>query len=114
VYPDHIAQGWDASLAHLPYHRLRKEMVAYMKTHDIPPAQTGTVFPNLSSNDVLYLNGDPFRMKAANPDSNRFVFYANVFNDFPDSDLRRFREEWTVRKRLKKRGVEVILFEKPD
>ena len=27
IYPERISQGWDASLAHIPYHSLRKKAI---------------------------------------------------------------------------------------
>ena len=58
VYPDKIAKGWDASLAHLPYHHLRHKMIQYIDQHHIPVSETGSRTPNTSRFHYIELNGD--------------------------------------------------------
>ncbi len=58
IYPEKIAQGWDASLAHLPYWNLRKEALEYMDDNNIDINETASFFPNISEIDDIDLNGD--------------------------------------------------------
>lgn len=79
VYPDRMAQGWDASLAHLPYWPLRAQALRYMDEHDISIDSTASFFPNVVAVDDVDVNGD---LRAFVPFTGEedFVFYANVFN----------------------------------
>ena len=79
VYPDDIAQGWDASLAHLPYWKLRKNAIEYLEKNQIPISETATFFPNFGSIDGVELNGDQ-RAFACFQGTEDYVLYSNVFN----------------------------------
>lgn len=79
VYPDKFAQGWDASLAHLPYWKLRKEAINYLDQQQIPIAQVATFFPNYSTIDNVELNGD-LRSFSKFSGKEPYVFYSNVYN----------------------------------
>src|SRR5690606_32711116 len=54
IYPREIAQGWDASLAHLPYYELRERMLSYMDEQEIKIEEVASFFPNKV--EMKYLN----------------------------------------------------------
>jgi hypothetical protein len=79
VYPDKMAQGWDASLAHLPYWKLRKEAIIYLEQQQIELEQVATFFPNYTTIDNVELNGDR-RSFSKFSGKEKYVFYSNVYN----------------------------------
>ncbi|MCM1532352.1 MAG: hypothetical protein NC048_08780 [Bacteroides sp.] len=80
VYPDKMAQGWDASLAQLNYWKLRRQAFGYMDENKIPIAETATFFPNRGASvDDVDLNGDK-RCFAEFTGNEDYVFYSNVYN----------------------------------
>jgi hypothetical protein len=56
VYPDTMAKGWDATLAHLPYHHLRQKMRQYINRNHIPVDRT-VHMPNTSRIDNINNTG---------------------------------------------------------
>ena len=113
VYPQPIATGWDATLAHLPYYDLRNEMVTYIKAQNIPPQSVGTCFPNrrpFKYIDLLNTGEAAFADKDLN--TNPYIFYSNVMNDFSGEELKELRSHWEAVKYLKSGQVEVILYKR--
>ena len=114
VYPQPIATGWDATLAHLPYYRLRNEMIQFIDNQGIKHENIGTAFPNLRSFSLVDLNTDTTATDFARLDlsKNRYVFYSNVMNELTDAELDTLRKHWQVAHILRGGQVEVILYEK--
>lgn len=93
VYPEYKAQGWQNSLAHLPYWSLRREAIAELDRRDIPLEKTASFFPNVYSNDFIELNGDkrafcPFTGKED------FVFYSSCYNPL-DEEINLLHSQYT-------------------
>jgi len=114
VYPPKISQGWDSSLAHLPYYDLRQMMIEYMKSEQISFDQVGSAFPNLRSFKHIDLNESEERFSPKDLSQQAYIFYSNVFNDFSDEEIDELFMEWEVKKEFKKRGVMVILFQRAE
>jgi hypothetical protein len=125
VYPQPISTGWDATLAHLPYYDLRKEMLEFIDIQHINHEDIGTAFPNQRDFETTDLTKTApsrlYRDKSVknhfstyNLAQNRFVFYSNVMNEFSDSDLIELKNDWHAIKVLKKGQVQVVLFKKKE
>jgi hypothetical protein len=112
VYPKGVAQGWDSTLAHLPYYDLREEMMEYIEEKNIPFEKIGTEFPNIASLEILKLNGDKRSLSKKDLSENEYIFYSNVYNDFSDEELEVLEKKWVVEKELSKRKICVILYRK--
>ncbi|WP_157600605.1 hypothetical protein [Rufibacter sp. DG15C] len=113
VYPQRVAKGWDATLAHLPYYELKKEMLTYLDQQRIPWQQVGTDFPNLASLASTDLTNDTRTL--ANKDLTRqsYILYSNVFNDFTDQELEALAsDDWTVVKEVRQGQVYMQLFKR--
>ena len=95
VYPRQIAQGWDSTLAHLPYYGLRNEALAFIQNEDISPWDCASFFPNLATMDEIDLGGDHRRF-AEFDGKNAYVLYSNVFN-ISDQDLAVIDEQYDSR-----------------
>lgn len=114
IYPEKIAQGWDSTLAHVPYYTLRNQMLSYVKQKSIPYSEIGTEFPNLATFKYIDLADEDIGFVKKDLKSNRFVFYSNIMNDFTDEEIDVLYNNWTVEKELKLFGIKVILFRNPD
>lgn len=79
VYPDKIAKGWDSTLAHLPYYKLRHQAIDYLDKEHIDFEQVQSFFPNLASIDQIDLNGD-YRSFHYYEGKRKYIFYSNIFN----------------------------------
>ncbi len=113
VYPRHVAQGWDATLGHLPYYELRRDAIQFMKKENIPFDKTGTTFPNTASTKHIDLSNENWKFANKNFETNEYLFYSNVFNEFTDEELRTLELRWRKIYESKKIGVEVIIYKHP-
>jgi len=94
VYPDKVAQGWDSTLAHLPYYSLRSEMVHYMDEQQIDIEEVGSDFPMTGPFKHLDLSDNLKAFPEKDFEKHRYILYTNVFNDFTDSQINELRLEW--------------------
>jgi hypothetical protein len=79
IYPNKIAKGWDATLAHLPYYDLRHQAITYIDNEQINFKDVQSFFPNTASLDQIDLNGDHRNFNNYNGKS-EYVFYSNIYN----------------------------------
>jgi hypothetical protein len=112
VYPDQIAKGWDASLAHLPYHHLRHEMIQYIDSNHIPVSETGSRTPNTAVFDHIELNGDQRAFHWADLTKDKYVFYSNICNVFTDEEIEQLKNQWAVEKEYRCLQVRVTLYKR--
>lgn len=111
VYPRTIAKGWDSSLAHLPYYQLREQVLDYLNSENITPADVGTAFPNIGERHIIDLKeGEGFMEK--NLPGHRYIWYSNIFNDFTDVDFATLEKEYRIKQRWQSVQVEMILYER--
>jgi hypothetical protein len=111
VYPDKIAQGWDATPAHWPYYSVRNEMLNYLKANKIPLSSVGSFFPNTASFRLTDLSDDNLSFKDADLGKEEYILFSNVFNQNDEIIDKLFSEKnWTKEKIIKERGVYMILF----
>lgn len=109
IYPDKMAQGWDASLAQLNYWGVRRDMMDYIDGKKIEVAEVATFFPNNGEVDGVDLNGDR-RVWADFTGRENYVFYSNVFN-LPDETIDAIHRNYRLVKRFCKMGVRAELYE---
>jgi len=79
IYSDNFSQGWDSSLAHLPYWKLRKNAIEYLDKNNISISATATFFPNSTTIDNIVINGDMRRFLNFSGNE-KYVLYSNIFN----------------------------------
>lgn len=113
VYPDHIAQSWDTTLAHLPYYHLKDRMIGYLDEQGIPLETVGTAFPEIGPQYYKDLSGRVSGFAPKDLSKQHYILYSNVMNDFSDGELERLQSEWTVLKQFERGGVQLLLFGKP-
>lgn len=111
IYPRGISMDWDSTLAHLPYHCLRAESVAWLREQNIPIAAVGSAFPNLNTGEHLLLNGEAAAFAPISLSRNRYVLTSNVFNDLNASDYQNLMGRARVVWFKKQAGVEVMVWQ---
>ncbi len=94
VYPPPIAQGWDSTPAHLPYYRVRGEMLRELERREIPPDSVGTAFPEIGPLDYRDLSGRREGLVDKDLPHQRYIFYSNVMNDFTEAELDILRRDY--------------------
>jgi hypothetical protein len=112
VYPDTVAKGWDASLAHLPYYRLRTQMLTYLDQQQIPWEQVGSDFPNLASPAYTDLTQNHRHFLAKNLTTQLYILQSNVFNGFSDQELHALRHDWILVHELAQGQVYLRLYQR--
>lgn len=110
VYPDKISQGWDASLAHLPYWELRQKAIKYLDENEIKINNTASFFPNNTSIDAVDLNDDQrtFLDFSGNED---YILYSNVFN-IKDGEYEMIESNYVIIKSFKNNGIRIEILKK--
>ncbi len=112
IYPPKIAQGWDASLAHLPYWKLRIEAIEFMDKNNIPIEQTASFFPNGTSINNIVLNDDE-RSFVAFTGEERYVFYSTVYN-LGNKEFILLKKNYSPVKEFERNRIHLTLFKRND
>ncbi|MCC7506775.1 MAG: hypothetical protein IT259_15835 [Saprospiraceae bacterium] len=110
IYPRGISMDWDATLAHLPYHRLQSEAIRFLDKENIDFQTVGSAFPNLNTGENLLLNGDGRRFAELDLSVNAYVLTSNVFNDIDEDTYRQLEKEWQLVRRQEMAGVWMELY----
>ena len=108
IYPREIAQGWDATLAHLPYYSLRLEAIDYLDTEKIELHEVASFFPNLTTLDAINLNNDQREFVQFNA-KNIYVLYSNVFN-LTDEEYKILDTDYRILKEFNKNNITIIIY----
>ena len=108
-YPEGVAQGWDASLAHYPYYRMRSEIIDYIDSKGIPRNEVGSAFPNSSSFRFTDLEDKPGSFSTLDLQKQNYIIYSNVFNDFTDEQIKELKN-WNVLFKRESLTVTMILY----
>jgi len=116
IYPDRLAQGWDASLAHLPYYKLRSKMIAHLTKKNIDyskvtasfPMYNSTYYTDFTDNKNKYLVLHKSKLLES-----EYVIYSNVCNDFSVEDINLLRsKKFVLQKALEAKGVKMELYKR--
>ncbi len=110
VYPDRIAQGWDSSLAHLNYWPVRQKAISFMEENQIEVNNTGTFFPNITSSQMIMLDGKTESFPAFSG-SEKYALYSNVYN-LTDREFDLLEINYRPIKTFNNKGVRIVLYEK--
>lgn len=108
IYPKEISQGWDATLAHIPYHSLRLEAINYLNKENINVEDVASFFPNLTKLDFVDFKGDTRSFQKFNK-KNKYVFYATVFN-LSDDELKSLENDYDVLKEFNNFNITINIY----
>ncbi|PHN06512.1 hypothetical protein [Flavilitoribacter nigricans] len=114
IYPQRIAQGWDATLAHWPYYSLREQMLDYLDAADIALEAVGTAFPEIGPLSDRDLSGRNSGFREKDLQADRYILYSNVMNDFSDEEIDGLQRDWEAVAHFQKLGVFITLYARPD
>ena len=111
-YPDGTAQGWDSTLAHLPYYALMDDAIQYLNANNIDINNVGTAFPAKNRMSDLYLIEDNRSFKSFDLDNDEVILYSNVMNDFDTEHIFELDNLWIPVFQKKKGHVVVVIYQK--
>ncbi|MCB0515064.1 MAG: hypothetical protein R2798_09615 [Chitinophagales bacterium] len=112
IYPANIAQAWDCSLAHLPYHSLNRQMNNFVENAGIAYEEVGSEFPNMNAEYYTYLNEKKQRFgdKDVGLAHFKYIIYSNVMNDFSEEELNDLQQNWELVKKYQYFWVKIYLY----
>ncbi len=113
IYPDKIAKGWDATIAHIPYYKLRKKMIHYIENKGISFNDVGSEVPNTAVVKYIDLSNDNRQFPLKNFNTHRYIFYSNIYNMFSDEEIDELKNNWLVEKEYRCLQVYVRLYKNP-
>ena len=108
IYPKDVSQGWDATLAHIPYHSLRIDAINYLDDRHIKIKNVATFFPNYNTLNTINLSGDTRSFSKFNG-KNEYVFYATVYN-ISDEDLRKLNKNYIILKQFSNLNINITIY----
>lgn len=114
IYPDTIAIGWDATLAHIPYYALRDKMIEYIDSRNISFSDVGTEVPNNIPLKYYDLSDDERFFSIKDFNRHKYIFYSNIYNTFTDEEIKTLKENWLVDKEFRRLLVRVTLYRNPS
>lgn len=114
IYPDKVAKGWDATIAHMPYYHLRTKMIDYIDTEGIPFNEVGSEVPNITEHKFVDLSNDNRSFPLKDLNRHKYIFYSNIFNMFSDEEIDILKDEWIIEKEFRCLNVYVRLYRNPD
>ena len=112
VYPDKISQGWDSTLAHIPYFELRHKSLEFIEENNIELNRVQSFFPNISIIDNIDLNND-MRSLQGFDGSGDYLMYSNIFN-ISDEEYDLIKTNFSLMKEFNSRGVFVRIYKKKE
>ena len=81
IYPNKISKGWDSTLAHLPYYKLRLSAIDYIEASKIDFKDVDSFFPNYYTLEEIDLKNDKRHFdNFIIGNKSKYVFYSNIFN----------------------------------
>lgn len=108
IYPREIAQGWDATLAHIPYHLQRKKAIQWLNNNAISIESVATFFPNKTTIDNIELNNDYRRFSEFNGE-NSYVLYSDVYN-LSDENYAKLDKNYTLLKQFNNNNINTTIY----
>jgi len=112
VYPEKIAMGWDATLAHYPYYKLRNQALYYFKENNIAVSEVGVGRMSAYCNYLLDLTSDTACFSEADLNKKKYILYSNIYNDYSDTLIDSLKTQWTLQKEFKSPTVFLRLYRK--
>jgi len=112
IYPDKIAQGWDSTLAHIPYYQLQKQMIQHIDSLYISHEFVGTAFPLRSPQKELFLTDNENQFSRKDLAAQDYILWSNIMNDYSDEEIDVLFEDWSIEKSLEIRNIKMVLFQK--
>ena len=107
IYPKSISQGWDATLAHVPYHSLRMNAIGYLDENEIKISEVASFFPNYTTLDLIDFSGDK-RSFAKFTGKNNYVLNSTVYN-LSDENIKTLESNYTILKEFNNFNITITI-----
>jgi hypothetical protein len=111
IYPPQISKGWDASLAFVPYFKVKQKTLDFLLQANIPIDSTAAHFPVDVSLAQSHLWSDTLKPQTFEADSARYVLVSNINNDFTAQELKMFSDSCPLLQEVKSWGVKMQVFD---
>ncbi len=113
IYPDKIAKGWDASLAHLPYFSLMSKAWAEIPEPGLVYTEFPLYKPMQSIRPGSSQQRESFQKVPGNWLDCDYVLYSNIINDIPDEAYDEITGKWPLQREWSQGRVFIRLYRKP-
>ncbi len=117
IYPYPYANGWDATLAHLPYYSLKDKMQLHIDIDHYSYSNIVTEFPAVTPTKITHLkaNAQSFQDKEiVGFNKSPYILQSNVMNDFTLVQIHDLQQNWKLVKEYKKGLVYMRLYKNPS
>ncbi len=111
VYPDSISQGWDSSLAYVPYIAQVDIVEDYLVEQGIPCAEVGTYFPLRGNSEYRDLDDRDCNYQAAEIGQHKYLITSNIMNDLKSIDQSLIEANYNRMESWKNNGVYLHLYQ---
>jgi hypothetical protein len=111
VYPEKIANGWDCTLAHVPYFKLREQMNDYIVKSKIPIDSISSRFPISYDYRFANLSDSTLEFHYSNVQTDKYILYSNIINDFTDEEIDQLKQ-YKIVKEYSKSRIYIILYQR--
>lgn len=111
-YPEHVAQGWDATLAYKDHIEGMDKLKEYLADHTIELSEVGCYFPFLASQEMIYLNGEEKSLAKMDLQHQNYALYSNICNDISDEETQALKTHWLPIFSYSKRAVLLTLYQR--
>jgi hypothetical protein len=97
IYPQDISKGWDAMPLHYFYYQKRDNALRLISSNKIDKSKIGATFPYNISSAILDLSEDQSQFAELNFQSNEYILYSTISNDFTKKDINELTSNWEVK-----------------
>ncbi len=109
TYPQRMSQGWEGTLGHLYFYKMRREFRAYMKEQGIRKDQVASSSSLMQPDKKIDLGTDTTAFKDFEKDTTEYVWYCNVSNAMNDK-VSYYFDHFDIVKRERRGHVDMVLF----
>ena len=113
IYPDKVAQGWDASLAHLPFFSLMSEAWSEIPNPDLVYTEFPLYKPMQSIRPGSHQERLSFRKAEGDWLQYDYILYSNIINDIDGTTYDQITTTWPMQKEWEQGKIFIRLYRKP-
>lgn len=116
IYPYPIANGWDATLAVVPYFEAKEQVNLFLEKEVIHPAEVTGAFPMVAGTKFTHLTDEnKFQLtgKGKQPiEQSEYVLFSNISNDFTPLEIEMLSKDFELVKSFDSRLIKMQLLKR--
>ncbi len=116
IYPAPIANGWDATLAVVPYFEAKEQVNLFLEKEVIHPAEVTGAFPMVAGTKFTHLTDEnKFQLtgKGKQPiEQSEYVLFSNISNDFTRPEIEMLSKDFELVKSFDSRLIKMQLLKR--